>query len=65
MDGFPYYNTSLNGRGNQYPDPQSKFLAGEDRYILLTVQRGGKMVVEIKSLKGPVLDRREPERQEQ
>lgn len=58
VDGFSYYNTSLNGRGNQYPDPQSKFLAGEDSYILLTVKNGGKMTVEIKNHKGEVLDRR-------
>ena len=32
-------------------DPESKFLAGEDSYILLTVKRGGPMTVEIKSLK--------------
>jgi hypothetical protein len=61
VDRFPYYNTSLNGRGNQYPDPNSKFLAGEDSYILLTVKRDGPMIVEIKSLDGKVLDRRECE----
>lgn len=61
VDGFPYYNTSLNGRGDQYPDSRSKFLAGEDSYILLTVQRNGPMTVEIKSLKGAVLDRQELE----
>ena len=59
VDGFPYYNTSLSGKGSQYPDPQSKFLAGEDGYILLTVKRVGKMAVEIKSLKNTVLDRQE------
>jgi hypothetical protein len=59
VDGFPYYNTALNGKGDQYPDPQSKFLAGEDSYILLTVTSGGEMTVEIKSLAGEVLDRRE------
>lgn len=64
VDGFPYYNTSLNGRGNQYPDPHSKFLAGEDSYVLLTVKRNGPMTVEIKSLKNTVLDRREYKRRE-
>ncbi|MEX1028121.1 MAG: metallophosphoesterase [Candidatus Paceibacterota bacterium] len=59
VDGFPYYNTALNGRGDQYPDPQSKFLAGEDSYVLLTVEKEGKMAVETKSLDGGVLDRRE------
>jgi hypothetical protein len=57
VDEFPYYNTSLNGRGNQYPDPHSKFLAGEDSYILLTARRNGPLTVEIKSLAGKVLDR--------
>ncbi|WP_339748623.1 metallophosphoesterase [uncultured Rubinisphaera sp.] len=56
VDGFPYYNTSLSGKGNQYPDPNSKYLASEDSYILLTVKRGGSMTVEIKSLKNKVLD---------
>jgi hypothetical protein len=62
VDGFSYYNTSLSGKGNQYPDPQSKFLAGEDSYILLTVKRGGPMTVEIKSLKNTRLDRQDFER---
>jgi hypothetical protein len=57
VDGCPYYNTSLSGKGHQYPDPQSKFLAGEDSYVLLTVKRGGPMTVEIKSLDNKVLDR--------
>lgn len=64
VDGFLYYNTSLNGRGDQYPDPSSKFLAGEDSYVLLTVKRNGPMTVEIKSLKNTVLDRRDFERRE-
>lgn len=59
VDGFHYYNTSLSGKGSQYPDPQSKFLAGEDSYMLLTIEREGKMTVEIKSLKITVLDQRE------
>lgn len=59
VDGFLYYNTSLSGTGNQYPDSHSKFLAGENNYILLTVKRGGKMTIEIKSLKNKVLDRKE------
>jgi len=62
VDGFPYYNTALSGKGTRYPDPHSRFLAGEDSYILLTLKRGGPMTVEIKSLKGTVLDRREFER---
>lgn len=62
VDGFTYYNTSLNGRGNQYADPHSKFLAGEDSYILLTVKHNGPMTVEIKSLNGMVMDRQNFER---
>ncbi|MCA9118369.1 MAG: metallophosphoesterase, partial [Planctomycetaceae bacterium] len=62
VDGLTYYNTSLSGKGNQYPDPHSKLLAGEDSYVLLTVTRGGPMIVEIRSLKNTVLDRREFQR---
>ncbi|TWT60630.1 FN3 domain-containing metallophosphoesterase family protein [Rubinisphaera italica] len=62
VDGVPYYNTSLSGKGNQYPDPNSKILADEDSYILLTVKRGGAMSVEIKSLNSTVLDRQIYER---
>jgi len=58
VDGFAYYNTALNGRGDRYPDPHSDFLAGENGYVLLTVPRGGPMTVEIKSLTGDVMDRR-------
>ncbi len=62
VDEVSYYNTSLSGKGNQYPDPNSKFLADEDSYILLTVKRGGAMTVEIKSLNNTVLDRQNFER---
>lgn len=54
-----YYNTSLNGKGDRYPDPHSQFLAGKDSYLLLTIRRGGEMVVEIKSLQGQTLDRQD------
>lgn len=57
VDGFPYYNTSLSGQGDQYPDPQSAFLASEDSYILLTFDRkAGTMTAQIKNLSGKVLD---------
>lgn len=60
VDGFTYYNTSLSGKGDQYPDPKSQILKGEDSYILLTVTKNPpKMIVEIKGLDGSVLDRRE------
>ena len=59
-DGFPCYNTSLSGKGDRYPDPQSKFLRSEDSYLLLTFRKGAdQMTAELKSLKGDVLDRRE------
>lgn len=60
VDDFTCYNTSLNGKGNRYPDPKSDFLASEDSYILLTFTKNPlKMAVEIKNLDGQVLDRKE------
>ena len=59
VDGFPYYNTAMSGKGDRYPDPHSKFLASEDSYVLITLHRAGPMIVEIKSLEGQVLDRQE------
>lgn len=60
VDGFTYDNTSLSGKGDQYPDPKSQFLKGEDSYVLMTFTKSPlKMVVEIKSLDGSVLDRKE------
>lgn len=59
-DGAPYYNISLSGKGDKYPDPHSKFFASEDAYILMTLDRDKHtLVIEIKSLAGKVLDRRE------
>ena len=58
VDDFPYYNTSLQGRGDRYPDPHSESLAGEDNYVLLTFDRQERaMTVELKGLDGRVLDR--------
>jgi len=66
VDGFPYYNTALNGRKHIYPDSHSQFLQSENNYILLTVERKGKMTVEIKRLNdGKVLDRKEFHRSSQ
>ena len=60
VDGFTCYNTSLSGKGDKYPDPESKVLASENSYILLTFTKNPlKMAVEIKNLKGQVLDRKE------
>lgn len=59
VGGFTYYNTSLSGKGNQYPDSQSAFLKGADSYILLTLtKKPARMVVEIKGLDGTALDRK-------
>jgi hypothetical protein len=58
VDGFPYLNTSLSGRGDRYPDPGSKFLASQDNYLVLKLVRGsGRVTVELKGLDGTVLDR--------
>ena len=60
LDGVVYYNTSLSGKGDQYPDPNSQFLQSKDSYILLTFTRNpAKMLVEIKGLDGTVLDQKE------
>ena len=65
VDGVSYFNTSLSGKGDQYPDPRSKFLAGENSYMLLTIQRKGKMTAEIKSLKNTILLRQEYDSQKE
>jgi hypothetical protein len=58
-DGLTYLNTSL-GKGTPYPDPNSKFLANEGSYVLLTFEKGKPTATaELKSLDGKVLDRTE------
>jgi hypothetical protein len=58
FEGHPYFNTSVSGRGDRYPDPCSKFLASEDNYILLTFHRElREVIVDLKALDGTVLDR--------
>ncbi len=58
FDGHPYFNTSVSGRGDRYPDPHSAFLAGRDNYVLLTFHRGtDELVINLKALDGSVLDR--------
>ncbi|MDA3926249.1 MAG: hypothetical protein PF904_16255 [Kiritimatiellae bacterium] len=56
--GFPWFNTSLNGRGDLYKDPYSKFVAQEDNYLLFRFTRGNpQMHVDIKRLNdGKVLN---------
>lgn len=57
VDGFPYYNTALKGTGDRYPDPKSAFLASEDNYLLLSLDRDkGTLSAAIKALDGRVLD---------
>jgi hypothetical protein len=59
VDGFTYYNTSLSGKGDQYADPKSQLLKGEDSYIPFTLTKNpAKMMVEIKGLDANVLDRK-------
>ena len=57
---FVYYNTALNGTGSEYPDPSSVLLVSEDNYILIKLTKDPKrMIIEMKSLNGTVLDRME------
>lgn len=55
--GLPYFNTCLKGDGSNYKDPQSKFFAQQDNYLLLTFTAGSPtMKIQFKNLKGEVLD---------
>lgn len=55
--GLPYFNTCLKGDGSNYKDPQSKFFAQEDNYLLLTFIAGSPvMKMQFKNLRGEVLD---------
>lgn len=57
IDGLPYYNTCLQGDGDLYKDPQSKFHARVDNYLLLTFTADAPtMKVQFKNLRGEVLD---------
>ncbi len=54
---FVYYNTSLNGKGDVYPDPDSDLLISENSYITLTIENNpSKMTVRLKNLAGRTLD---------
>jgi hypothetical protein len=60
VDGLLYFDTSLTGKGNKYPDPQSKALFSEDNYVLLTFDNVQKTAtIDLKSLAGKLLDRTE------
>lgn len=55
--GLPVFNTCLKGDGSLYLDPRSRFHAREDGYLLLTLGADRPtMRVEIKNLRGEVLD---------
>ena len=55
--GLPYLNTCLKGDGDLYKDPQSKFHAREDNYLLLYLSAGSPtMKIQFKNLRGEVLD---------
>ena len=57
-DGFPWFNTSLSGKGAAYKDADSRFFASENSYLLFRFKKGAAtMRVEIKRLEdGQVLD---------
>jgi hypothetical protein len=58
LDGLLYYDTSLTGTGDRYPDPKSQALFSENNYILLTANRSDRtLTIELKNLDGKVLDR--------
>ncbi|HYF37415.1 MAG TPA: metallophosphoesterase [Prosthecobacter sp.] len=58
-EDIPCFNTCLKGDGTPYKDPQSKFFASQDNYLLLTFRAGEpEMRAELKSLTGEVLDTR-------
>jgi hypothetical protein len=57
QDGHTYYNTAL-GAGAKYKDSHAQFFEAVPSYVLLTVTKAA-MTVELKSLDGKVLDRKE------
>lgn len=57
--GLPCFNTCLKGDGTPYKDAKSQFFKSEDSYLLLRFRAGQpEMKVQIKNLKGEVLDER-------
>lgn len=61
--GLPYFNTCLKGDGSPYKDPQSKFFAQQDNYLLITIEAGAPtMKIQFKNLHGEVLDMTEIKR---
>lgn len=59
FEGGTYYNISLHGKGDRYPDQHSRFFQSRDAYLLLTFKRSEKiMSAEIKDLDGICIDRK-------
>ena len=58
VDGFSYYNTSLKGNGDKYPDPKTAFFASEHSYVLLTFKASGELTVALKAMDGRVLEQK-------
>lgn len=60
VEGFPYFNTSIKGKGAAYKDPKAAAFFSEDNFLLLTFRREPrKLKVEIRAVDGRVLDMRE------
>jgi hypothetical protein len=57
--GYPWLNSSLSGKGDRFPDSESKFLVSENSYLFFRFKRGqNEMTAEIRRLEdGAVLDR--------
>lgn len=56
FEGTPFFNTSVSGRGDKYPDPKSEVLKSEDNLLLLTFRKDGPATARLTSLSGAVLD---------
>lgn len=57
FNGLPYFNTCLKGDGDLFKDPQSRFNARENHYLLLTLRAGAETITaQFKNLRGEVLD---------
>jgi hypothetical protein len=60
VDGFTYYNTSISGTGDRYPDSKSVVLKSEHNFLLLTFRHDPPSLrVELKNLSGTTLDQKE------
>lgn len=48
VDGFPAFDISVRGTGTPYPDPRSAVLHRIDNYLLISLERGGHLVAELR-----------------